>query len=129
VSLFYLPGVSDQAIATQMSVFDNPINTLPRYQPGVHGVAVSLGRLEDAIYDLDRMAVCSILGDMAACVGLNADVPPRGPMNLAAVCWNLKDLEDALETVDLDGVTAVVKDMANLMSLRIHPRYAREDRP
>jgi hypothetical protein len=124
VSVIYLPGVSDRFAAATMSVFENPIHTLPRYQRGIKGAAASLPRLEDAVAAWDELATAAVLADMAASLGLKAsDLPGRHP-DLAAVDRALGELEEALGRADEPLVRRLVSAMLRHMGQGFPPSRA-----
>ncbi len=111
MSVIYLPRMSDRSAAATMSVFENPIHTLPRYQPGITGAAASFPRLEDAVAAWDEVDTAAVLADMAACLGLKAsDLPGRHP-DLAAVDRALGELEEALSRADVPCVRQFLRLM------------------
>jgi hypothetical protein len=125
MSLHYLPGVPDWAIAQEMTVYTNPLLTEPRYRPGLEGVAASLPRLEVAVARGDWQSTASALGDMAACLDIEAaEVPHRDP-DFGSVSILLGELVDAAQAGRQQEAREVLLDMLKAMRLTKKPRTPR----
>jgi hypothetical protein len=125
MSVLYLPGVPDWAIAQEMTVYTNPLWTEIRYRPGLEGLAASLPRLEVAVARRDWQSTASAFGDMAACLGIEAaNVPLRDP-DFGSVSVLLGDLEDAVQAGPEPEAREILRDMLEAMGLTRTPRANR----
>lgn len=108
MSLLRFKGISDAALANEMTVFLDPLKTDSRHQPGVSGVAVSLMILSCVS---DWMTICSILGDMAMCIDIDCrDIPNEDSFDLRSVESLIDELEEAVGFNDEDFVLPLFDD-------------------
>jgi hypothetical protein len=122
MSVFVAPGLPDHlaAQALGMPVYKNPVHTEPRYRPGLRGVRASLLRL-DSVCSGHWEPLCSVLGDMAACLGIDADEVPSGPVQTSAVCGLRYQLNRAVLNRDLIATRDTLIRMLKVMKLGWRP--------
>jgi hypothetical protein len=121
MSVFYIPGVPDHVAARTMTVFDDPVRTEARYQPGLDGVEAALIRLNIAFDAGDVNWVRSILADMAWCLGIDADSFPRHPVSFWDAVHIVPDLEEAVLAGDLEEAMNCLFDMTHFMGMHALP--------
>jgi hypothetical protein len=122
MSVFFAPGLPDHvaARALGMSVFTNPIQTEGQYRLGLRGVRACLPRLASACAG-HWQPLCSVLGDVAACVGIDAEEEPLGSVRTSAINDLYFRLRRAVRNRDLIAVRDLVVRMLRVMRLRWHP--------
>ena len=101
------------------TVITNPFLTKTRYAAGLDGVFANLSRLEDAFDSGDDLEVCSVLADMAACAGIQADQYPSGRADSCEAFRSFPDLCDAIEAEDERDVRDIIRVMLDDMSMRV----------
>lgn len=123
MSLYYVPGIPDEALVNEMTVFLDPLKTDPRYQPGVDGVSASLFSLNWASR---QESFCSILGDMAMCMNIPCrDLPKKIEHFDSEVVRSLiGELEEAVHAYDEGAVYGLLRKM-----LRAAGLLERKNRP
>ncbi|QDT50491.1 hypothetical protein Pan258_45690 [Symmachiella dynata] len=112
MSVFYALQFLDEALVNEMTVFVDPLKTEPQYKPGLRGVAASLNKLEDAVFDAKWESICSVLGDMAMCLDIKCCDCPNGVyFDFAWLQSIFGDLEEAVNANDEASVRSILREM------------------
>lgn len=113
-----LPGVPDEALLHEMTVYVDPLKTEARYQPGVKGVAASLISLECVVFGSDWQSISSVLGDMAMCMQIKClDVPKFERFEPGELQSLFSDLERALDDSNERLVRSLIAKMLRAAGL------------
>ena len=105
-------GISDETHIDGMTIFRHPLETEPQYKPGVRGVAASLNKLEDAVFNARWEPICSVLGDMAKCMNIKCHFHRFGRRSHFGILESLfSELEEAVNAKDEVSVRSLLVEM------------------
>ena len=112
-------GIRSHLLVPELTIFEDPCRTEARYRRGLVGVRASLPRLTLAFREQDYPTACDVLGDMAACLGIEVPPYPEFPRNVARAAETFELLFRVSNKVSVRNVLIeVIEEMGLAWTVR-----------